>query len=143
VHFDDLSSPRETVLPLRDRSAAGHLIPAPLPRGYAARMFTGALMPDGADAVLMQEDRVAGDDAVRIRVGINLGANHRLAGEDVVAGETILLAGRRQGPPEIGLVASLRHAAVRVGRGLRCRPVLATGDEVAEPAAASWADRQQ
>jgi molybdopterin molybdotransferase len=97
VHFDDLSSPQETVLPLRGRSA-GHLIPAPLPRGYGVRMFTGALMPDGADAVLMQEDRVAGDDAVRIRAGIKPGANHRLAGENVVAGETILLAGRPLGP---------------------------------------------
>ena len=135
VHFDDLSPSQETVLPLRGRSAAGHPMPAPLPRGYAARVFTGALMPDGADTVLMQEDCVAADGEVRIRPGIRRGANRRLAGEDVVAGDTVLRAGRRLGPPEIGLVASLGQAAVRVRRRLRAA-LFSTGDEVAEPGAA-------
>jgi molybdopterin molybdotransferase len=110
-------------------------MPVPLPRGHAARVFTGALMPDGADTVLMQEDCVAGSGEVRIRPGIKRGANRRLAGEDVVAGDTVLRAGRRLGPPEIGLVASLGHVAVRVRRRLRAA-LFSTGDEVAEPGAA-------
>ena len=107
VDFDDLSSAQETVLPLHGRSAAGHPMQGTLPRGHAARIFTGALMPDGADTVLMQEDCVVTGAEVRIRPGIKRGANRRLTGEDVVAGDTVLRAGRRLGPPEVGLVASL------------------------------------
>jgi len=134
VYFDDLSSIEDTVLPLQGRSAAGHPMPAPLPRGYAARVFTGAVMPDGADTVLMQEDCVAIGTEVRIRPGIKRGANRRLAGEDVVAGDFVLRAGRRLGPPEIGLVASLGNTVVPVCRRLRAA-LFSTGDEVAEPGA--------
>jgi molybdopterin molybdotransferase len=132
VDFDDLSSAQETVLPLHGRSAAGHPMQGTLPRGHAARVFTGALMPDGADTVLMQEDCVVTGTEVRIRPGIKRGANRRLTGEDVVAGDTVLRAGRRLGPPEVGLVASLGHTSVRVRRRLRAA-LFSTGDEVAEP----------
>jgi molybdopterin molybdotransferase len=134
VYFDDLSPAQDTVLPIQGRSAAGHPMAAPLPRGHAARVFTGALMPDGPDTVLMQEDCVASGVEVRIRPGIKRGANRRLAGEDVMAGDTVLRAGRRLGPPEIGLAASLGRAAIPVRRRLRAA-LFSTGDEVAEPGA--------
>lgn len=132
VHFDDLSPGQDTVLPLQGRSTAGHPMAAPLPRGFAARVFTGALMPDGPDTVLMQEDCVVTGEEVRIRPGIKRGANRRLVGEDVTAGDTVLRAGRRLGPPEVGLVASLGNAVVPVRRRLRAA-LFSTGDEVAEP----------
>jgi molybdopterin molybdotransferase len=132
VHFEDLSPGQDTVLPIQGRAAAGHPMAGPLPRGFAARVFTGALMPDGPDTVLMQEDCHADDGQVRIRPGIRRGANRRLAGEDVTAGDTVLRAGRRLGPPEVGLCASLGRIDAPVRRRLRVA-LFSTGDEVAEP----------
>jgi molybdopterin molybdotransferase len=134
VHFDDLSGAVETVLPLQGRATAGHPLQTAVPRGYAARVFTGAVMPDGPDTVLMQEDCVATATEVRIRPGIKRGANRRPAGEDVMAGSTVLRAGRRVGPPELGLVASLGQASVMVRGRLRAA-LFSTGDELAEPGA--------
>jgi molybdopterin molybdotransferase len=135
VHFDDLSTVDDTVLPLRGRAAAGHPMTRPSPRGYAARVFTGAVMPEGPDTVLMQEDCIASETQVRIRPGIRRGANRRLAGEDVNAGDVVLRAGRRLGPAEIGLAASLGNARLAVRARLRTI-LFSTGDEVAEPGSA-------
>jgi molybdopterin molybdotransferase len=132
VYFDDLVQGAETVLPLHGRVAAGHPVQETLPRGAAARVFTGALLPDGPDTVLMQEDCSASDGAVRIPPGIKRGANRRLAGEDVAAGSLALRAGRRLGPPEIGLAASLGLVSLAVRTRLRAA-LFSTGDEVAEP----------
>jgi molybdopterin molybdotransferase len=132
VHFEDLSPTEDTILPVKGRITAGHPMAVPLPRGYAARIFTGAVMPEGPDTVLMQEDCVATDADVRIRPGIKQGANRRLAGEDVKAHSVALKQGRRLGPPEIGLAASLGFSELPVR--LRVRAALfSTGDEVAEP----------
>ncbi len=118
------------------RSAAGRppaiRSTAPLRRGEAIRIFTGAPMPQGADTVLMQEDCMAGDGQVRLRPGIRLGANRRHAGEDVGRGQTALAAGRRLGPAELGLAAALGHAELPVFRPLRVA-LMSTGDEVREP----------
>jgi molybdopterin molybdotransferase len=135
VHFDDLSADAETVLAVRGRAAAGHPMLDALPHGCAARVFTGALMPDGPDTVIMQEDCAAEGDHVRIRPGIKWGANRRLAGEDVRQGRIVLRAGRRLGPPETGLAAALGLGDVSVRRRLRVA-LFSTGDEVAEPGAA-------
>jgi molybdopterin molybdotransferase len=108
---------------------------APLPRGRAARIFTGAVMPDGPDTVLMQEDCTASATDVRIRPGIKRGANRRLPGEDVMAGSVALAAGRRLGPAEIGLAAALGNTALPVFSRLRVA-LFSTGDELAEPGAA-------
>ena len=132
VHFDDLSASEETVLTLQGRATAGHPLETSLPRGHATRVFTGAVMPDGPDTVLMQEDCLASAAEVRIRPGIKRGANRRLAGEDVTAGSIVLRAGRRLGPPEIGLAAALGILSVPVRARLRVA-VFSTGDEVAEP----------
>jgi molybdopterin molybdotransferase len=134
VHFDDLHPDRETVLPVAGRAAAGHPLRDPVPRGVAARVFTGALMPAGPDTVIMQEDCDTEPGLVRIRPGIGRGANRRLAGEDVRAGATVLAAGRRLAPPELGLAASLGLTGLPVRRRLRAA-LFSTGDEVAEPGA--------
>lgn len=132
VHFDDLLPDRETVLPVQGRATAGHPMDETLPRGHAARVFTGAVMPDGPDTVLMQEDCTAEPGVVRIRPGIRRGANRRLAGEDVTEGAVALRAGRRLTPPDVGLAASLGFARVPVRRRLHVA-LFSTGDEVAEP----------
>ena len=103
-----------------------------LTAGRAARIFTGAVMPDGADTVIMQEDCRADGAAVFIRPGIKRGANRRLAGEDIAAGSVALAAGRRLGPAELGLLAALGQAAVPVRRRLSVA-LFSTGDELREP----------
>ena len=132
VHFDDLSLSQDSVLLLHGRAAAGHPMPGPLPRGCAARVFTGAKMPEGPATVLRQEACVSTATKVRIRPGIKRGANLRLAGEDVTAGTVVLRAGRRLGPPEIGLAASLGLTSLPLRARLRVA-LFSTGDEVAEP----------
>ena len=127
----DLAAAGETLLPLAGRIAAGQGA-APLPAGHAARIFTGAPMPAGADTVLMQEDARLAPAGVIVPAGLRPGANARPAGEDVAAGAVALPAGRRLRAPEIGLAAALGCASlparplVRVG-------VFSTGDELASP----------
>jgi molybdopterin molybdotransferase len=132
VAHADLSPQQETLLPVSGRAAAGHPFGRPLRRGEAVRIFTGAPMPEGADTVLMQEDCVAVDGRVRLKLGIRKGANRRHAGEDVGLGEVALAAGRRLGPADLGLAAALGCVELEVFRRLRVA-LLSTGDEVREP----------
>src|SRR5215475_10843416 len=132
VRFDDLHADQVTTLRCVDRIAAGHDPSAALTRGEAARIFTGAILPDGADVVIMQEDCERDGDRVTIRPGIKRGANTRRAGEDVALGSTALAAGRRLGPAETGLLAALGFVEVPVRRKLTVA-LLSTGDEVREP----------
>ena len=132
IRFDDLSTDSETVLRVMGRAAAGHPGGQALQPGEAIRIFTGAIMPAGADTVMMQEDcRVEGDRVV-IPPGIRRGANRRRAGEDVEAGAIALSAGTRLRPQEIGLAASLGRASVPVRTRLKAA-LLSTGDEILEP----------
>jgi len=132
VFFDDLSPDGETRLPVTGRIAAGHPLGRPARRGEALRIFTGAVMPEGPDTVMMQEDcRVEGDDVV-IMAGIKRGANWRSAGEDIQAGATILHAGHRLRPQDVGLAASVGLSELAVYRPLRAA-VFSTGDELCEP----------
>jgi molybdopterin molybdotransferase len=135
VCFDDLDPARDTELAVVGRAAAGHPYARPLTRGEALRVFTGAPMPGGAaDTVMMQEDCAAldGGARVRIRPGIKRGANRRKAGEDIAAGATILKAGRRLKPQDIGLAASIGRTTLALRKPLRVA-LLSTGDEVREP----------
>lgn len=134
VNFDDLSPSEPTVLPVVGRAAAGHPLGHAARRGEAVRIFTGAPMPDGADTVLMQEDCSEEDGRVRVPSGITRGANRRRAGEDVKAGATVLSAGQRLRPQEIGLAASLGFTTLPVYRRLRVA-IFSTGDEVGDPGA--------
>jgi molybdopterin molybdotransferase len=132
IRFDDLAAENDTVLRLIGRAAAGHPERRALQPGQAIRVFTGAVMPEGADTVMMQEDcRVEGDRVV-IPPGIKRGANRRRAGEDVEAGAIALGAGTRLRPQELGLAASLGFASLPVRVRLRAA-LLSTGDEIVEP----------
>jgi molybdopterin molybdotransferase len=132
MRFDDLDPHGPTTLRCVDRIAAGHDPSAALTRGRAARIFTGAALPVGADVVIMQEDCQRDGDLVTIRPGIKRHANTRQAGEDVRRGALALKAGRRLGPAELGLLAALGFAEVPVRRRLAVA-LLSTGDEVREP----------
>ncbi len=132
VHFDDLSADGETRLELRGRAAAGHPMTEALPRGFAARIFTGARMPDGPDTVFMQEDVRPDGDFVVLPPGQKRGANRRRAGEDIEAGKTVLDAGARLRAQDVGLIASLGRTEISVRARLRVA-VFSTGDELREP----------
>jgi len=132
VRFDDLAAHAETRLNCEDRIAAGHASVVRLASGKAARIFTGAVMPDGADTVVMQEDCRQEGNAVLIRPGIKRGANRRLAGEDIAAGSVPLAPGRRLGPAELGLLAALGQTTIAVRRRLSVG-LFSTGDELREP----------
>ncbi|MFZ1864569.1 MAG: gephyrin-like molybdotransferase Glp [Polyangiales bacterium] len=125
------SVPSPVELPVRSESRAGGELPAPLSHGAACRIFTGAPMPPGADAVVIQEDTDRIEGTVRIRVAASVGQHIRAQGTDVRAGETLLRAGDRLWPGEIGLLASQNIDRVHVYR----RPevaILSTGDELRE-----------
>ena len=134
VYFDDLAAGAETVLPVEGRATAGHPLGQPALRGAAVRIFTGAPMPVGPDTVFMQEDCAEDGGKVRLPPGLKRGANRRRAGEDVTVGTTVLAAGLRLRPQEIGLAASLGFSELSVYRRLRVA-LLSTGDEVREPGA--------
>ncbi|KQY08560.1 MULTISPECIES: molybdopterin molybdotransferase MoeA [Massilia] len=104
----------------------------PLEPGTAARIFTGALIPEGADAVVMQEQCEANGDQVTIKHVPQSGEWIRRAGEDIVAGAVILPAGTRLRSQELGLAASVGLARLPVRRRVRVA-VFFTGDELAMP----------
>jgi len=132
VAHADLNADGDTRLPVRGRSAAGHPMPEPFLRGTAARVFTGAAMPAGADTVFMQEDVALDGDVAVLPPGLKFGANRRKAGEDIAAGSTVLAAGQRLRAQDIGLVASLGLSHIDVRTKLRVA-VFSTGDELREP----------
>ncbi|NRF69912.1 molybdopterin molybdotransferase MoeA [Aquincola sp. S2] len=124
-----------TVLPVSQRIPAG-VIGTPLAPGSAARIFTGAQVPAGADAVVMQEQcaAIAGDGlgAVRIDAVPQPGQWVRRRGEDVQHGAEVLAAGTRLTPQGLGLAASVGAAALLVRRRPRVA-MFSTGDELAMP----------
>jgi molybdopterin molybdotransferase len=106
--------------------------PAPLQAGTAARIFTGAPIPSGANAVEMQENTATENDRVTILQAIKPGANIRERGEDIAKGSVIIKAGTILQAQQLGLLASVGIASVPVYQPLRV-VVLSTGDELAEP----------
>ncbi|MCX7896613.1 MAG: molybdopterin molybdotransferase MoeA [Rhodocyclaceae bacterium] len=131
VRCADVSAPGVT-LPISQRIPAGSL-GAPLSPGTAARIFTGAPIPAGADAVVMQElCEIGAEGHVRINTIPKPGDNIRRAGEDILAGSEILAAGTRLQPAHLGLAASVGLARLPVFRRLRVA-LLTTGNELVEP----------
>jgi molybdopterin molybdotransferase len=123
---------RSVELPVVFEMAAGAQPDRPLPRGAAARIFTGAPLPPGADAVVRQEDVQRDGDRVRFTAPTTVANNVRPAGEDVRDGDVVLEPGARLGPAALGLLASLGRSHVAV----RQRPkvaILSGGDELIEP----------
>jgi molybdopterin molybdotransferase len=120
-----------TTLRVSQRIAAGH-VGAALEPGTAARIFTGAPVPAGADAIVMQEACVAEGSRVTLNEVPQRGAWIRKAGIDIAAGDTVVAAGWRLRPQDLGLIASIGLARVTVFRRLRVA-VFFTGDELAMP----------
>ncbi|MDO9221086.1 MAG: molybdopterin molybdotransferase MoeA [Thiobacillus sp.] len=118
-------------LPVLQRIQAGE-VGVPLAPGSAARIFTGAPVPAGADAVLMQENCTADGESVVINTLPRAGENIRRAGEDIQVGAQILAAGTRIGAAEMGLAASVGLAELPVLRRLKVACFF-TGDELVTP----------
>jgi molybdopterin molybdotransferase len=128
----DAPAPGAVLRVVSEIPAGGHS-DTPLTPGTCARIFTGAPLPPGADAVVMQENTEAlGDGRVRILGVARLGQHVRRAGEEVRPGDTLLEPGTALTGPRLSLVASVGQSQVAVAR----RPVvalLATGDELVSP----------
>ncbi|MEX0590313.1 MAG: gephyrin-like molybdotransferase Glp [Xanthobacteraceae bacterium] len=132
VRHADIAADGETLLKLAGRLQAGNRTAAAVGAGEAIRIFTGAAMPAGADTVFMQEDVRAEGDAVVVPAGLKLGANRRLAGEDLREGAVALPTGRRLGPQDVALAAAIGLTHLEVRRRPRVA-VFSTGDEIVEP----------
>lgn len=134
VRFADLAAAGPSDFEVSGRAAAGRPLEGAARPGAAARIFTGAAMPEGFDTVFMQEDVEATGGRVRLPQGLKRFANMRPAGEDIAAGAIALEAGRRLTPADVALAAALGLPRLTV----RARPrvgVFSTGDELAEPGA--------
>ncbi len=124
----------DTLLPVAMRIAAGHPADEPLAAGHAARIFTGAVMPQGAETVAMQEDCEAididGVAHVRLPAGLKRGANCRKAGEDLEAGAVLIDEAQVLRPQDVAAAASIGRASIKVHERLRVA-LYSSGDELA------------
>jgi molybdopterin molybdotransferase len=127
------ASPASPVsLPMAYEVPAGGRAPRPLEPGETARILTGAPLPEGADAVVRQEDTEANANRIAFLVDPPRGENIRRRGEDVRAGDLVLDAGTVVGPPEIGMLSSLGRGFLAVHQRPRVA-ILSGGDELVEP----------
>jgi molybdopterin molybdotransferase len=111
--------------------AAGQVPARAIGPGEAARIFTGAAIPEGADSVIRQEDTDQGRETVAISSDRDAGSNCRPRGEDLRRGDTVLDAGTEVGPAQLGIMATLAVAQPLVFRRPRVA-ILASGDEIAD-----------
>ena len=121
-----------TTLKVVGASPAGRPWVGQVGSGEAVRLFTGSVLPDGADTVVLQEDVVRTGDTVGIAEQASIGRHIRLAGQDFNAGDILLHPGRRLGARDIGLAAAANYPWLNVHRRPRIA-ILATGDEIAMP----------
>lgn len=131
VHAADLPEPG-FCLPLAGESAAGRPFEGSLPRGSCLRIFTGAALPAGADAVVMQEDTERQGEAVLFHTAAQAGRFIRPKGLDFTAGAVGLRAGQRLSGRDIALAAAMNYARLPVHRAPRVA-VFMTGDELVAP----------
>jgi molybdopterin molybdotransferase len=131
VRFADLRADTETVLKRVGESFAGKPWGGAIGAGECVRIFTGGVMPPGADTVVMQERAREDAGGVYVAPGAvtKAGTNRRFAGEDLKAGQTVFRAGQRVRPAELGMIASLGFGEVSVYRKLRVA-FFSTGDEL-------------
>ena len=142
LYCADLTGPG-AALPVSQRVAAG-MSGGPLQKGTAARIFTGAPVPAGADAIVMQEDctissRPSGGEQVNVNVLAQPGQWIRRAGEDVTQGAVVLSKGDRLTPACLGLAASIGTNRLQVARQPRVA-LFSTGDELVMPGDVAPAD---
>jgi len=117
-------------LPLVEgRAAAGAPFAGSVPAGMAIRILTGAILPQGVDTVILEEDTATDGARIAFRGPVQPRSNTRMEGEDVVAGDIALPAGHRLRPPDLALLSAVGLASVTVFRPLRVG-VLSTGDEI-------------
>jgi len=143
----DYDGAKGSTLPVAGRAAAGHPLGHRAALGTAVRIFTGAVVPDGHDTVVMQEDVTTDGDGggvlVTIPAGLKAGANVRKAGEDVAAGAILAAAGTALRPQDLAAIASVGLGEVACYQRLRVA-IVSTGDEVVRAGrAAAGADRGQ
>jgi molybdopterin molybdotransferase len=131
VRFVDLVANAETVLKRVGESFAGKPWSGAIAAGECVRIFTGGVMPPGADSVVMQERTVEDASGVHIAPGAvtKAGQNRRYAGEDLKAGQVVFRSGQRVHPAEMGMIASLGIGEISVFRRLRVA-FFSTGDEL-------------
>ncbi len=130
--FADLSGDPATLPLAEGRAAAGAPFAGPLPPGHAVRILTGALVPEGTDTVVLQEDCELASGTITLRPPRNAGANVRRAGEDCRPGDTVLPAGRLIQPQDLARCAAAGLSRLNVHETLRVA-VLSTGDEIVPP----------
>lgn len=130
VRFADLPGPLTVV----GESAAGRPFAGTIGPGEAARIFTGAVMPEGADTVVVQEEAARDGDKLRLngKGPGHAGRNVRPRGLDFTQGDILIARGERLSPARIALAAAAGHATLSVGRKLRVA-VVASGDELVAP----------
>jgi molybdopterin molybdotransferase len=120
------------VLHVIGSAPAGHPFEGTVRSGEIVRLFTGSVVPKGADAILLQEDATATGTEVRVNEAATAGRHIRRAGQDFAAGDGVVPAGRRLTARDIGLAAAANHPWLTVHRRPRIA-ILATGDEIAMP----------
>jgi molybdopterin molybdotransferase len=123
------SEAKPAVLSVMETIAAGYVPTTQVGTGQASRIMTGAMMPEGADAVVMQEVTQREADKVKIFESIDETGNVRFTGESVAEGQQVMGKGKSLRPPEVSMLASLNRPEVRVHR----KPTVAivsTGDEL-------------
>ncbi len=134
VRAADIAEASEAIpvrLPVTDRIPAGG-VGQPLAAGSAARIFTGAPIPEGADTVVPQELVERDGDSAVFREPLKRGAWVRLAGSDVAQGSVVMKRGARLTPAGIGMIASIGRAYVKVYRRLRVG-IFFSGNELVQP----------
>ena len=129
VNSGDIPSSGNAELSVLGTAWAGKPFGGELAAGSCVRIMTGAIMPEGTDTVIIQEDVQVTGSGIIIDGATGKGDNVRQAGEDIAAGDLILSRGRRLNPADIGLIASLGIAEVCVVRRLRVA-FFSTGDEL-------------
>ena len=129
LRVDDLIADPNAALTEIGASFAGVPFGKPVGKGECVRIFTGGVVPDGCDAVVMQERAQADGKKITFLTGVKKSQNVRYAGEDLKAGAVALAKGRIVRPAELGLMASLGIGEVGVVRPLRV-VFFSTGDEL-------------
>ncbi|MBT6414565.1 molybdopterin molybdotransferase MoeA [Candidatus Puniceispirillum sp.] len=134
IYAETLAANPDHLFPIVGQARAGHPFHGPIAKDQAVEIYTGAVMPDGVNAVAMHEDCTRQDSphqdsTVRLNKMLTTGANNRPAGENLAVGEMILSAGTRIYAPMIGQLAAAGHTMIAVQNRLSAT-VLSTGDEL-------------
>jgi molybdopterin molybdotransferase len=135
VRYGDLqgaSRENPSVLRVVDIQPAGRVSKKRVEAGTAIKLMTGAVLPPGADAVVMVEDTISDNDRVKVFRSVERMENVRPHGEELKQGERVLADGTFLHPAEIGMIAALGHSTILVYRQPTVA-ILATGNELIEP----------